>query len=183
MPRFPVLFTLGAVLVCVLPVHAADASNAEFFETKVRPVFVKNCYSCHTTSALGGLRLDSLQSVIKGGKSGPAVIPGKAEESLLIQAVRQSNEALKMPPSGKLKEDDLAALVEWVNNRAVWPESTSFFESKVQPIFAKNCYSCHTNSQLGGLRLDSREAAMKGGNDGEASIPGQPTENPLLQTD
>src|SRR5260370_429155 len=122
MPRFPVLFTLGAVLVCVLPVHAADASNAEFFETKVRPVFVKNCYSCHTTSALRGLRLDSLQSAIKGCKSGPAGIAGKADESLRVQAVRRTHVRFKMPPAGKLNDADIATLVDWIKQGASWPE-------------------------------------------------------------
>jgi hypothetical protein len=61
---------------------AMGADDGEFFETRVRPVLVKNCYACHTNSMMGGLRLDSAAAVQKGGKSGPPIVPGKPEESL-----------------------------------------------------------------------------------------------------
>src|SRR5947209_11720126 len=102
---------------CLFAVAAASASAAdpgESFEARVRPVFAKNCYACHTGSMMGGLRLDSADAVRKGGKSGPPIVPGKPDESLLIQAIRQTHERLKMPPSGKLKEEEIAAITEWV---------------------------------------------------------------------
>jgi mono/diheme cytochrome c family protein len=99
--------------------HAAQTD--EFFETRVRPVFAKNCYACHTDSQMGGLRLDSGEAVRKGGKSGPPVVPGKPDESLLIRAVRQTHDRIKMPPGGKLKDEEIAALAEWVKAGAVWP--------------------------------------------------------------
>src|SRR6516164_10630743 len=85
--------------------QAADkpsAADLEFFETKVRPVLAKNCYGCHsseTKSPMGGLFLDSRNGVLTGGKSGPAIVPGKPDESLLIQAVRYQGR--RMPPSGQ----------------------------------------------------------------------------------
>jgi len=100
---------------------AAGADTGEFFESKVRPVLATNCYSCHTDSQMGGLRLDSADAVRKGGKSGPPIVPGKPEDSLLIQAIRQTHPRLKMPPGGKLKDEEVAAIAEWVKAGAVWP--------------------------------------------------------------
>ena len=100
---------------------AAGADTGEFFESKVRPVLAANCYSCHTDSRMGGLRLDSADAVQKGGKSGPPIVPGKPDDSLLIQAIRQTHPRLKMPPGGKLKDEEIAAIAEWVKSGAVWP--------------------------------------------------------------
>ena len=100
---------------------AAGADTGDFFESKVRPVLAKNCYACHTDSRMGGLRLDSADAVQKGGKSGPPIVPGKPDESLLIQAIRQTHARLKMPPGGKLKDEEIAAIAEWVKAGAVWP--------------------------------------------------------------
>src|SRR5882724_7075972 len=83
---------------------AWGADSDDLFETKIRPVLAKNCFACHTQSQMGGLRLDSREAALKGGKSGSALVPGDPEESLLIQAVSQTHERLKMPPSGKLGE-------------------------------------------------------------------------------
>src|SRR5258705_11417187 len=100
-----VAFLCGMVLATGL---ARAADPAELFETRVRPVFAKNCYACHTDSKMGGLRLDSADSVKQGGKSGPPIVPGKPDESLLIQAIRQTHERLKMPPSGKPTDQEIA---------------------------------------------------------------------------
>ena len=62
-------------------------------------MLANNCYACHTNSEMGGLRVDSREALLKGGKTGPAVMPGDPEKSLLIQAVRQTGE-LKMPKGG-----------------------------------------------------------------------------------
>ncbi len=87
--------------------HAADTDD--WFESNVRPVLARNCYACHTETRSGGLRLDSAEGVAKGGNSGPAVVPGRPEDSLLVQAVRQTHARLKMPPGGKLKDDEIGA--------------------------------------------------------------------------
>jgi len=107
-----------AAVVC-LP---AAETPAEFFETKVRPVLAKNCFSCHTQTKLGGLAMTSRDELLKGGKTGPAVITGEPEKSLLIQAITHEHERLKMPPSGKLDEASVAALKTWIRDGAVWPE-------------------------------------------------------------
>src|SRR5438067_8651236 len=92
---------------------ALDAQSADVFEAKVRPILAANCYDCHTDEQMGGLRLDSRDAVLKGGKSGPAIVPGDPDKSLLIQAVRQTSEKLKMPKGGRLKPDEIDALAEW----------------------------------------------------------------------
>ncbi len=103
--------------------HAQSPSAPDYFELKIRPLLATNCYSCHTDSALGGLRLDSRESMLKGGGRGPSLVPGDPEKSILIQAVRQTDAKLKMPMGSKLKDSEVADLVAWVKAGAVWPKS------------------------------------------------------------
>ncbi len=97
------------------------AADADFFETRVRPVLAKNCYSCHTGSRLGGLQLDSREGLLKGGNSGPAIVPGDPEKSLLMQAVLRVHEKFKMPPQGPLEPTEVAGLKAWIKSGAEWP--------------------------------------------------------------
>src|SRR6266542_687641 len=132
MKRGLVLF---AVVVCGMATSTAaetpktaglSAADHEFFERKVRPLLSHNCYQCHSTKAKkqrGGLQLDSRSAVQKGGESGPAIVPGKPEESLLIRAVRHQDERVQMPPKGKLPDRDIAVLVEWVRRGAPFPDA------------------------------------------------------------
>src|SRR5580700_3099785 len=94
----------------------------DFFENKIRPLLAENCYDCHTAAEMGGLRVDSRDRLMQGGKSGPAVMPGDPDKSLLIQAVRQTGD-LKMPKGGKLKPEEIQALTDWVKMGAPWPET------------------------------------------------------------
>jgi len=110
------------LLVIVARAHAQDAS--EFFESRVRPVLVNNCSACHANSQLGGLRLDSREAVLKGGKSGPAIVPGKPEESRLVVAINQPNAKLRMPLGGRLKDNEIADLTKWVKMGAPWPSGS-----------------------------------------------------------
>ncbi len=103
----------------------ADPAAVEFFEAKVRPVLVQRCGSCHNDGkAKGGLRLDSRAEAITGGPSGPALVPGKPEESLLVEAIRYGD-ALQMPPKSKLPAEEIATITRWVEQGAAWPVSTS----------------------------------------------------------
>src|SRR5688572_16362900 len=107
------------------PVEAQDEAT-QFFEMRVRPVLAKNCFSCHTSSQLGDLRLDSRESMLQGGKSGPAIVPGEPDKSLLIQTVSHTHERLKMPMQGnKLKESEIADLKAWVLAGAIWPKTVA----------------------------------------------------------
>ncbi len=108
--------------VC-LDAQTPDVPPEQFFETRVRPALASRCYSCHTGAQSGGLRLDSREAALKGGKSGPALLPGKPEESLLIAATTYKHARLKMPPAEKLEDTEISALTDWVRSGAVWPES------------------------------------------------------------
>ena len=94
-------------------------SPREFFVARVQPVLQNKCLGCHASEPQGGLRMDSRDALLKGGNSGPALVPGDADASLLVQAVRQSHD-LKMPPDGKLPEQEVDALAQWVGDGAVW---------------------------------------------------------------
>lgn len=99
---------------------AASPEQLRFFETKVRPLLAEHCQSCHgQEKQKGNLRLDSLAGLATGGESGPAILPGKPEESLLIEAVRY--ESLEMPPTEKLTDAQIDILTRWVAMGAPWP--------------------------------------------------------------
>ena len=106
------------LLTAVLCGTACADEGVEFFEQKIRPVLADRCYSCHSADAAskktlkGGLLLDTREATRKGGESGPAVVPGKPEDSLLIAAIR--HESIRMPPKGKLPDDAIADFVKWV---------------------------------------------------------------------
>ena len=101
---------------------AFPPESIEFFESRVRPILVDKCFKCHgEKKQSNGLRLDSREAALKGGDSGPALVAGKPDESLLVQAVAQTHAELKMPPSGKLPDAAVAALRQWVAQGAPWP--------------------------------------------------------------
>ncbi len=115
---------LCPLLVIASSSRAAETPNGrdiEFFETKVRPVLVEKCFSCHgAEKQRGGLRLDSREAMLKGGDSGAAFVAGEPQKSILIRALHYDG-ALKMPPAGKLNEDIITALTQWIQNGAAWP--------------------------------------------------------------
>src|SRR6476469_6442058 len=97
-----------------------DKAAEQFFRDQALPVLKRHCFECHSHAsgkAKGGLVLDSRSGWEKGGDSGPAIVPGKPGESLLIQAVRY--DGLEMPPKGKLAPEAIAALENWVKMGAV----------------------------------------------------------------
>ncbi len=118
------------VVAAAWPVLSQNQTKNDFFETRVRPIFATECFSCHTDSQLGGLRLDSRDALLKGGKSGPAIVPGDPDKSILMSAIRQTG-TLKMPKGGKLTNDQIDAIAQWIRAGAVWPEAVK------QPVPAK----------------------------------------------
>jgi hypothetical protein len=105
----------------------AQESAAEktfFFESKIRPLLVEHCYECHSqqsTSIKGGLSLDTRQAVAAGGDSGKVLIPGKPDDSLLLESVRYNNPDLQMPPKGRLSDAQIADLEHWIKMGAPDP--------------------------------------------------------------
>lgn len=111
------LFALFAVLSNSPAVVAADDAEAiAFFENKVRPLLIEHCYACHSADEEinGGLALDSRNGWARGGDSGPVIVPGQPDKSLLIKAVRYQEPDYEMPPDGKLKEAEIAILEKWI---------------------------------------------------------------------
>jgi len=103
----------------------ADPAAITFFETRIRPLLAERCYECHgPTKQKGKLRLDSLESMLKGGRSGPAIKPGLPEESLLVRAIRHREE-LQMPPKAKLPAREIADLTAWIKMGAPWPNAVA----------------------------------------------------------
>jgi cytochrome c553 len=114
---------VAVVLGVLPPARAAGSDPAALghFEKRVRPLLVARCLKCHgAQKTKGGLRLDSAEGLRRGGNSGAVVVPGKADESLLIQAVRHTGD-LHMPPDGKLSLQQINELAAWVRAGAVWP--------------------------------------------------------------
>ncbi|HJZ93083.1 MAG TPA: c-type cytochrome domain-containing protein, partial [Gemmataceae bacterium] len=95
----------------------AAAPPADGYEARIRPVLVEHCYKCHSAehkTEKGGLRLDTREGMLKGGESGPAIVPGKPGDSLLIRAIRQTGDGPKMPPKGKLPPAVVADFEAWI---------------------------------------------------------------------
>jgi cytochrome c553 len=100
----------------------SDTAALEFFEKEVRPLLATRCLGCHgAEKQKGGLRLDSRGGALSGGDSGPAVVPGKPAESLLVEAINYDGEQVRMPPKSKLPPTEIAALTKWVSAGAPWP--------------------------------------------------------------
>ena len=98
------------------------AEHARYFETNVRPILAARCFRCHgEEKQKGDLRLDSREALMSGGYSGPAVVPGKPDESLLFSAVGYADESLQMPPSDKLPDREIAHLRHWIEQGASVP--------------------------------------------------------------
>ncbi len=108
----------------VVPSAHSTASDADFFENKVRPILANSCYDCHDETAKGGLRVDQKAAFFKGGKHGALIVPGDPDKSLLIVAVRQTTD-LRMPKGGKLSDADVATLTQWVKIGAPWPDTAT----------------------------------------------------------
>ncbi|MFO0818142.1 MAG: PSD1 and planctomycete cytochrome C domain-containing protein [Pirellulales bacterium] len=115
--------TMGFFLSGLSVATASDAEKIEFFEKKVRPIFAKHCEACHSadTKPAGGLRVDDRNGLIVGGNSGTAIMPGKPQESLLLQRVRKEAKK-RMPAEGEpLDDEQIAVLEQWVRDGATWP--------------------------------------------------------------
>lgn len=121
-PLFALLFAPGTSS------QALGDEAGKFFETKIRPLLVEHCFACHGPDSEEGeanLRLDSRESLLRGGDSGPAAAPGNPDGSLLMLAVRHDTSVAAMPPKYKLKQAEVDALAAWVKMGAPWPSANT----------------------------------------------------------
>ena len=190
-------------LAALSPAPARSQSPDEFFEARVRPILTSNCIDCHRDGrARGRLQLSTLADLLKGGGSGPAIVIGDPDASLLIQAIRHEDPDRAMPEDAPpLSARDVATLEEWVRMGAPWPDDApairfaasvipaggggltpgaQLFVDRVRPVLEQKCFTCHTDDERGGLRLDSRERMLQGGGRGPAVIPGNPEQSLII---
>jgi hypothetical protein len=115
---------LGVLLLLSLPAcPQGDAEGVRLFEEKVAPLLAARCYKCHSAEApkpKGALRVDSREALLKGGDTGPALVPGDAAKSLLIRAVTGEDPDLRMPPKEKMPAAEVALLRQWIAAGAPW---------------------------------------------------------------
>lgn len=117
-------FSVFVLIACVEnALGEVTAEQAQFFEENVRPLLVDRCFKCHSDKKHeADLRLDGRSAILAGGESGPAIVPGKPDDSLLIDAVRYRS--LEMPPDRRLSRKEVDVLVRWIEMGAPWPGAT-----------------------------------------------------------
>ena len=121
----------------VLRADGIGSRAVEQFVGVVEPLIKSKCVSCHGANKQeGGLRLDSLAAALKGGDSGPAVVPGNSAKSLLLKAVGFTDPNLQMPPKDRLKPQQIESLTNWVNDGAIWPRAVLVLFDEEAPFLA-----------------------------------------------
>jgi hypothetical protein len=111
------LIRFALFALAVFPVSSQTPAQAEFFEKEIRPVLAEKCYGCHSSklkSPMGGLVLDTKRGLKTGGNGGPVLIPGDPAGSRLLQALTYKQTELRMPPTGKLPDANIAAFEKWI---------------------------------------------------------------------
>lgn len=104
---------------CVPSLHGAADDSDKLFKDSVRPLFERKCFDCHSSKAdelKGNLKLESLESILKGGDQGPAIVAGDPETSFLIRAIKYEVEDFQMPPAGRLSDEDIALVAKWIKS-------------------------------------------------------------------
>jgi len=121
LPTLLLVYSGSLSLAAVRP--QANTEQNEFFESKIRPLLSSKCFACHGAEMkMAGLNLATSAGFFKGGESGPVVVKGEPENSRLISAVNYQGQ-IKMPPTGKLKDAEIADLMAWVKIGAPWPDA------------------------------------------------------------
>jgi mono/diheme cytochrome c family protein len=183
---------LGISSFAALP---APADPPVDFIRDIKPIFEKSCIRCHgPQKPKGKFRMDSRAGAFEERKGGPAISPQHPEKSLVYTlTVLGANDDDLMPPPGKsspLPKEKTELLRRWIAQGASWPDGLTLaserkldFVKDVQPILEISCLGCHRADEAkGGLRLDTRANALKGGESGPVFVPGKPRASPLYMT-
>jgi uncharacterized membrane protein len=103
---------------------SADEKKVDFAKD-IQPIFKEHCYECHSAEKdLASLRLDSREAAFKGGDSGKVIIPGKSQDSRLVQRITGSEDGLRMPPGKPLTQSEIKLIRDWIDQGAKWPDKT-----------------------------------------------------------
>ena len=192
------LFRLSLLTACLAVVPgtilaAADTDPYPGFEARILPLLQAKCVACHSPQTRQGeLDLGSLESLLEGGASGPSVVPGSAEQSLLFQKVETGEMPLGQDP---LTPGELESIRRWIDQGALADgQDPAAFQARMDlnpgvtshdvlvPILHVRCLICHgRRTQEAGLDLRTRASILKGGKSGPAMVPGKPEESLLLQ--
>jgi mono/diheme cytochrome c family protein len=178
-------YSLGrCVLMLMLVGISADVASAQpRYESDVRPILEANCFRCHGEKHKADLDLRTRAGALKGGESGPAIVPGKANESRLLEFVAEG----KMPPKGpRLSADHVAVIRRWIEAGAPGNESVeklpTVTQHEIGPLMLLRCAVCHgLRKQEAGLDLRTRASMLRGGKTGPAIVLGKPEESLVLK--
>jgi hypothetical protein len=180
---------VAALLLAYLCFGPADTAGEPVqFQKDIAPIFQQSCGKCHAGDmVMGKLRLDSESAILRGGASGPVIVPGKSGESLLVKRILGLTDAPRMPMGGDpLGPAQVQLIRKWIDQGDIHPEtsaaaaakqeqasSSPLFAKEVRPILAARCYGCHgPDVQQNGLRLDSLAGILKGSEYGKVVVPG-----------
>ncbi|HVR71582.1 MAG TPA: PSD1 and planctomycete cytochrome C domain-containing protein, partial [Vicinamibacteria bacterium] len=181
-----VLITVGTV-----GVYTARPAPAVDFARDVAPILERSCVRCHKPAKVeGGLLMSSRDALLRGGESGPAIVPGQAARSLLFTRLIDTDDQTRMPPlpSGPLDEADIGTIRAWIDQGAPWPGAESGATASspeftpVHDLFQSRCVRCHgPDRQENGLRLDTRHGTLRGAEGGPVVVPGKSGDSALLK--
>ena len=175
-PPLAAHFILATLVPCL--------SQTADFKSEVKPILETACLSCHgAEKPKGGLSIHTREATLAGGDSGPSVIPGRPDDSLLYTlTILPPDDDDIMPPKGDpLTPEQTGILRRWIEEGAPWPGGVELeavqtieFVRDIQPLLELNCVACHREGHDdGGLRLDHREGALAGGESGRGIVPGK----------
>lgn len=139
-PRFIIRATIGVCVTLFTAIAAEDLTEdqIDFFEKRIRPVLVNRCYNCHSadTKPSGGLRVDDRAGFFAGGDTGPAVVAGDPDKSLIIRRLKQKDSKRRMPQDDEaLSESQIEDFVTWIQSGAAWPKTKLNYTRRINPEY------------------------------------------------
>ncbi|HYE32072.1 MAG TPA: c-type cytochrome domain-containing protein [Methylomirabilota bacterium] len=167
------LFTATAADVDVSKIPPASKKKIDFVQD-IYPIFDEACISCHgPEKQKGKYRMDTKEGTFKKGDDGPFIIPGDSAKSPIVHMIAGLIDEMLMPPpdAEPLTPEQIGLIRAWIDQGAHWPDGPIAkvdkkidFATQIKPIFQRACYECHgPNKQEGSFRIDTKEAALKGG--------------------